>query len=153
MDQKLFCIDFENQYQLADSGVYVYNDGVDVGPDPLCPVAASKCGHFLGSNSRLEVPIFSNAYSSYPSLRITMYLRKTGGGPGDVRGVMSNDCGPSGMMAGADGNSLYCAVNGSLFTGGLKAPAVDITSDSVSRRPPDSHLINVNFHVLFYFLN
>ena len=74
-----------------------------------------------------------------------MYLRKTGGGPGDVRGVMSNDCGSNGLVAGADGNSLYCAVNGSLFTGGLKDPAVDITSDSVSRWPLDTHLINVNF--------
>ncbi|KAI0236747.1 hypothetical protein LSAT2_012716 [Lamellibrachia satsuma] len=129
MNRKLFCINFEKQYELTDSGYYVFNDGVDLVNGAMCPVAGSQCGHFLGSNSRLEIPFFSNNYDGFPSLRITMYIRMTGGGPGDVQGVISNDCGPNGMVPNAAGNSLYCSVNGTIMTGGLKDPAVDIATD------------------------
>ena len=118
---KIFCIDFEDQYQLADSGVYVFNDGVNRVNDALCPNAgidgSSYCGHFLGSNSRLEVPFFSNNYDHFGSLRITMLYRRTGANAAE-QGILSNDC--SDGTAGRDGNSLFCSVDNGMFYAGVR---------------------------------
>ena len=135
---KIFCIDFEDQYQLADSGVYVFNDGVKRVNNALCPNAgiagSSYCGHFLGSNSRLEVPFFSNNYDHFGSLRITMLYRRMGANAAE-QGILSNDC--SGGIAGQAGNSLFCSVDKGLFYAGVRrnqppAAFAQIITDDVS---------------------
>ncbi|KAI0216082.1 hypothetical protein LSAT2_031860, partial [Lamellibrachia satsuma] len=130
--RKLFCINFEYENNLADNGVYVYNDGVELLTDnSLCPIVESghKCGHFLGKNSRLEVPFFSNNYDSFKSLQITFYYRKTGTGT-NMQGIISNDCYPDATVPYAAGNSLYCAAQGSMFYGGMKEPTADVSVDT-----------------------
>ena len=143
---KIFCIDFEDRYQLADSGVYVLNDGVERVDDALCPNAGkegSHCGHFLGSNSRLEVPFFSNNYDHFGSLRITMLYRRTGANTAE-QGILSNDC--SDGIAGRDGNSLFCSVDNGLFYAGVRHhQPVDFaqiaTNDvSASKEEDESHI-------------
>lgn len=118
---------------MADNGVYVYNDGVQlVNDNSVCPIPDSQCGNFLGSNSRLEVPFFSNNYDSFKSLQITFYYRKTGAGT-NMQGIISNDCYPDATVANAAGNSLYCAAQGSMFYGGMKEPTAGVSADAVSR--------------------
>ena len=144
----IFCIDFEDRYQLADSGVYVLNDGVDRVEDALCPnagkVGSIHCGHFLGSNSRLEVPFFSNNYDHFGKLRITMLYRRTGSNTAE-QGILSNDC--SDGIAGRDGNSLFCSVHNDKFYAGVRHNqpmdfAQIITNDvSGSKQEDESQII------------
>jgi len=116
---------------LADNGIYVYNDGVElVEDDTVCPIPGSQCGHFLGSNSRLEVPFFSNNYDHFQALVITFYYRRTGTG-GNEQGIISNDCYPDGTVDGSIGNSLYCSIDGSQVNAGMKEPTRNVDANDV----------------------
>ena len=127
MDNTLFCINFENDYQLADHGVYVLNDGVTVVTDSSCP-EGQKCGFFNGG--RLEVPFFANNYGGLPSLRITFYFKSLGGT--NDQGIISNDCYPDATVPYAAGNSLYCSIKGDVVSAGLKEPDADVSASAVS---------------------
>ena len=92
-ESKMFCIDFEDT-DLVGAGVYqpwLLIDHIDrVHSDVAgCP-QGDYCGYFCGG--RLEVPLFSNAYSSFPSLRITFDYIRTPGGGDSYQGIISNDC-------------------------------------------------------------
>ena len=116
----MFCIDFEDDDLVANNmGVYrpwILNDNVLVVTE-----GGSKCGFF--NESRLEVPFFSNAYSSFTSLRITFRYKIAPGGSAD-QGLFSNDC--FGGAVNAAGNSLYCSASGGQVTWGLRDPNVQL---------------------------
>ena len=118
---------------MADNGVYVYNDGVELVDDPaVCPIPGSQCGHFLGTDtSRLEVPFFSNNYDHYNALVITFYYKRPAGFGSNEQGIISNDCFPEATVAGSLGNSLYCSINGSQVNAGMKEPTADVDANDV----------------------
>ena len=122
-DPSMFCINFEDNDLVSNTmGVYrpwVMNDGVNVITDAMC-IEGNKCGLF--NMSRLEIPFFSNLYSSIPSIRITFYYKIISGGSAD-QGIISNDC--YGGVAGAPGNSLFCHLEQqAALSCGLSNPAV-----------------------------
>jgi len=118
---------------IADNGIYVYNDGVELVKDnSVCPKPDSQCGHFLGYDSRLGIPFFTNNYDRFRALVITFYYRRAGAGTNE-QGIISNDCFPNGSGVGAVGNSLYCSVKGSKVNAGLKHPTANVQGDDVRR--------------------
>ena len=131
-DPLLFCIDFEDDELISNTGgVYrpwVFNNNVTVVSSPHCP-QGMRCGYF--NESILEVPFFSNTYSTWPSLRITLRYKQISKSLLD-QGIISNSCTPPPF---AEGNSLYCsaAAGGDKFKGGLKSPAVNLSAVSWKR--------------------
>ena len=112
----MFCIDFEDA-DLVGQGVYqpwVGNNDVTVITSAFCP-QGSRCGYF--NESTLSVPFFSNAYASFPSLKITFYYNRTPGGP-SLQGLISNDC--FNHVAAEAGNSLYASCEDDEVEWGLK---------------------------------
>ena len=88
-----------------------------------------RCGFF--NESRLEIPFFSNAYSSFPSLRISFNYRRTGSSPA-TQGIISNDC--MNGVASEAGNSLYASCADDSVEVGLRDPLASLTSVSNRNR-------------------
>ena len=121
----MFCIDFDDDDLVSDNmGVYkpwVMNDNVNVITDAMC-IEGNRCGLF--NMSRLEIPMFSNMYSNFHTLRISFYYKIMSGGSGD-QGIISNDC--YGGATGAPRNSIFCHLQQhSLLECGLNEPDVSL---------------------------
>ena len=139
----MFCIDFETDDLVSvTKGVYrpwVLNDGVHIINDPLG--THGRVGFF--NESHLEIPFFSNAYSSFKSLRISFYYRLAPGGSAD-QGIISNDC--FGGAVNAPGNSLFASAQGTYLSAGFKAPPVTLGGDPVGvRTPAFLFILNLQF--------
>ena len=124
----MFCIDFEDD-DLVGQGVYqpwVMNVDVTVVTDPDCP-QGSKCGYFNGS--RIEIPFFSNAYSSFDGLWIELWYKRTGTYPVN-QGLISNDCFEG--QSYEPGNSLYASCVSSDVEAGVKSISLAAARAAVS---------------------
>ena len=125
----MFCIDFEDDDLVGAAGAdhpWVFNDGVDIVPYAAagCP-QGDRCGYF--DEGRLEIPHFSNMYSSFSSLRITFDYRRTAGGVYH-QGIISNDC--FNGQAGESGNSLLFACLSHVVAGALREPFIFVQTVS-----------------------
>ena len=127
-ERKMFCIDFEDD-DLVGQGAYqpwVLNEDVTVVTSADCP-QGSRCGYFNGS--RLEIPFFSNAYSSFPGLWVDFWYKRTGSEPAN-QGLISNDCFQG--QTDEPGNSLYASCTSSDVETGLKSISLAVAHANVS---------------------
>ena len=107
----------------------MYNDGVNVITNPtLCP-EGNNCGLFDGGH--LEIPFFANNYAGFERLEISFYYKSVGSS-GNLEGLISNYCGEDPTAMNPDASSLYLALEGDIFSTGLKSPAVEVVSNVVS---------------------
>ena len=150
----MFCIDFEDD-DLVGQGAYqpwVLNEDVTVVTSADCP-QGSRCGYFNGS--RLEIPFFSNAYSSFPGLWVEFWYKRTGSEPAN-QGLISNDCFQGQTYE--PGNSLYASCTSSDVETGLKSISLAVAHAKVSKYWIKFHcddffyyeMYRVRFHVILF---